>query len=182
MKTTQWTIDPSHSEIQFKVKHLLISTVTGQFNTFQGTVEMENDDLATAQVNFTADVDSISTNNDQRDAHLKSGDFFESDQYPKLHFASRQIEKMNDELFKVHGTLTMRGVSKDITLDAEYGGMTQDPWGNTRGGISISGKINRKDFGINFGLLAETGGVALSDEVKILANAEFVKQAERVAA
>src|SRR5688572_16996060 len=182
MKTTQWNIDPSHSEIQFKVKHLLISTVTGQFNSFHGTVEMENDDISTARVNFAADVDSISTNNAQRDAHLKSGDFFEADQYPQLQFTSKELVKISVDLYKVHGTLSMRGVSKDITLDAEYGGMTQDPWGFTRGGISISGKINRKDFGINFGLVAETGGVALGDEIKILANLEFVKQAEKVAA
>lgn len=179
MKTskTTWAIDPTHSEIQFKVKHLMISTVTGQFNTFSGTVETDGDDFTTAKVRFTADINSISTNNEQRDTHLRSGDFFDAENHPQLVFEADKLEKIGDENYKVHGTLTMRGISKPVILDAELGGMAQDPWGNTRAGFTLNGKINRKDFGVSFGMLTETGGIALSDEVKIVASAQFVKQA-----
>jgi polyisoprenoid-binding protein YceI len=178
MKKTTWTIDPAHSEIQFKVKHLKISNVTGQFNQFNGTVETDGDDLTHAKIRFTADISSISTNNEQRDAHLKNSDFFDAEIHPQLIFEGDGLEKIDDENYKLHGTLTMRGISREVKLNVEYGGMTQDPWGNTRVGFSISGKINRKDFGISFGLVSETGNILLSDEVKINANAEFVKQAE----
>jgi len=176
MTTTKWVLDTTHSEIQFKVKHLMISTVTGQFNKFEGFFETEEDDFTTAKAYFTADINSISTNNDQRDAHLKHSDFFDAENYPQLTFESEEIERVDDENYKIHGILTLRGVSKKIILDAEWGGTTQDPWGNTRDGFSLNGKINRKDFGVSFGLLTETGGVALGDEVKLLVNAQFVKQ------
>jgi polyisoprenoid-binding protein YceI len=177
MKKSTWSIDPTHSEIQFKVKHLMISTVSGQFNKFNGSIAMDGDDFSSATVDFTADVNSITTNNEQRDAHLKNGDFFDAENYPQLIFKGDKLEKVDDENYKLHGTLTMRGVSKRISIDAEFGGMTQDPWGNTRVGFSINTKINRKDFGISFGMVSETGGVMLGDEVKIIANTEFVKEA-----
>jgi polyisoprenoid-binding protein YceI len=176
MATTKWAIDPTHSEIQFKIKHLMISTVTGQFNRFEGNIEMEAEDLTTAKAYFTADVNSISTNNEQRDAHLKNNDFFDVENYPQLIFETETVEKADEENYKVHGILTMRGISKNIVMDAEFGGITKDPWGNTRIGFSLTGKINRKDFGVSFGLFTETGGIALSDEVKLLANAQFVQQ------
>jgi polyisoprenoid-binding protein YceI len=182
MKTTKWAIDPSHSEIQFKVKHLMISNVTGQFNKFNGTVETDGDDFSTAKVHFTADINSISTNNPQRDAHLQNGDFFDAENHPQLVFEGDRMEKTGDGNYKVHGMLTMRGVTKQVALDAEFGGITQDPWGNTRSGFSLSGKINRKDFGVSFGAVTETGGALLGEEVKISANAEFVKQAVAQAA
>lgn len=182
MTTTKWAIDPVHSEIQFKVKHLMISSVTGQFNKFSGTVETEGDDFTTAKVHFTADINSISTNNPQRDAHLQNGDFFDAENHPQLIFEGDKLEKTGDENYKVHGILTMRGTSKKIILDAEFGGITQDPWGNTCVGISLSGKINRIDFGVSFGAVSETGGALLGEEVKISANAQFVKQAELVPA
>ena len=176
MTTTKWVLDATHSEIQFKIKHLMISTVTGQFNKFEGTIETEEDDFATATAHFSADINSISTNNEQRDAHLKNADFFDAENHPQLTFEAEKTEKVDDEKYKIYGTLTLRGVSKKIILDAELGGITQDPWGNTRVGFSLTGKINRKDFGVSFGLLTETGGVALGDEVKMLVNAQFVKQ------
>ena len=178
MTTTKWTIDPTHSEIQFKVKHLMISSVTGQFNRFQGTVETRGEDFSTAKARFTADIDSISTNNAQRDAHLLSSDFFDAENHPQLIFQAEKLENLGDDAYKVYGTLTMRGVSKKIVLDAEFGGITQDPWGNTRVGFSVSGKLNRKDFGVNFGLIAEAGGVAVGEEVKVSANLQFVMQEE----
>ena len=178
MKKEKWTIDAAHSEIQFKIRHLMISSITGQFNEFNGVFETENEDLATAKANFSADVNSIHTSNEQRDAHLRSNDFFDAENYPHLYFKSEKVEKTNQEEYKVYGTLTMRGISKPIILDAELGGITQDPWGKTRIGISLNGKVNRKDFAINFGLLTETGGVGLGEDVKIMVSAQFVKEEE----
>ena len=177
MSTTNWIIDNTHSELHFKVKHLMVSWVTGSFKQFNATIETEGKDMSTAKVRFTADSNSISTNNEQRDAHLRTGDFFDAEKYPQLIFESEKLEKINEEDYKVYGTLTMRGVSKKIILNAEYGGITQDPWGNTRIGFSVSGKINRKDFGVSFSMVSETGGILLGEEVTINANAEFVKQA-----
>lgn len=177
MSTTKWALDPTHSELQFKVKHLMISTVTGQFNQFSGTVETEENDFTKARIDFKAEIDSISTNNEQRDAHLKNGDFFDAANHPQLTFKSEKLEKITDDEYRLHGTLTMKGTSKKINLDVEFGGITQDPWGNTRAGFTITGKINRQDFGVSFGAVTETGGLLLGDEVKIIANAQFVKQA-----
>ncbi|NEU07745.1 YceI family protein [Flavihumibacter sp. R14] len=176
MTTTKWVIDPTHSEIQFKIKHLMISTVSGQFKQFEGDAETESDDFETAKAHFSADINSISTNNEQRDEHLKNGDFFDAENHPQLTFTTENIEKIDDDDYKIHGILTMRGVSKNIVLDAEFGGITQDPWGNTRAGFELNGKINRKDFGVSFGMLTETGGIALGEEVKLLASVQFVKQ------
>ena len=177
MATTKWAIDPAHSEVQFKVKHLLISKVTGQFKQFDANVTTQDEDIASAHVHFTADIHSVSTNNDQRDAHLKNGDFFDAETHPQLTFDSDKLEKTDDENYKLYGTLTMRGVSKSIILDVEYGGMTKDPWGFTRVGFAVSGKISRKDFGVSFTMVSETGGLLLGDEVTIQAQTEFVKQA-----
>ena len=178
MSTTKWVLDPTHSELHFKVKHLMISTVTGQFNKFSATVETEGNDFSTARVHFTADVSSVSTNNEQRDAHLKNGDFFDTDNHPQLIFDGDRLEKINEEEYKLYGTLTIRGKSNPVTLLVEYGGTTIDPWGNTRSGFSVNGKIKRSDYGISFGMVSETGNIALGDEVKINANAQFVRQAE----
>ena len=176
MSTNKWTLDQSHSEIQFKVKHLMISTVTGSFTNFSGTVKTQSDDFTTARIQFTAAIDSISTNNEQRDAHLKNGDFFDAEHHPVLSFESSRLEKIDDENYKLIGTLTMRGTSKEVELNVEYGGITQDPWGNTRAGFSVTGKIDRQDFGVSFGAVTETGGLLLGNEVKISANVEFVKE------
>jgi polyisoprenoid-binding protein YceI len=176
MANTIWALDPAHSELQFKIKHLMISTVTGQFNQFEGSIETEGDDFTTAKVHLQAEVSSISTNNEQRDAHLRTGDFFDAQKYPVLVFEGVRMEKTGADEYRLHGTITMRGVSKKIILGAEFGGLTQDPWGNTRTGFSVTGKINRQDFGISFGTVSETGGLLLGDEVKIIANVQFVKQ------
>lgn len=177
MKTTKWTIDNAHSEIQFKVRHLMVSWVSGNFKQFSAEVETEGDDISTAKVRFTADINSITTNNEQRDAHLRTGDFFDAANYPQLTFESSKMEKLDDENYNVYGTLTMRGVSKPVVLHAEFGGFAQDAWGNTRLGISVTGKINRKDFGVSFSMVSETGSILLSEEVTINANAQFIKQA-----
>jgi|SRR5690242_8337892 len=182
MKRTKWALDPTHSEIQFKVKHLMISKVTGQFQKFDATVETEGDDLTTAKVSFTADVNSISTNNEQRDAHLRTGDFFDAENHSQLSFVSSRLEKIDGEHYKLYGTLTMRGVSKNVALDVEFGGMIQDPWGNARVGFTVTGRINRKDYGVSFSMVSETGGVLLGEDVSIHVQTEFVKIAEPVAA
>lgn len=182
MTTQTWALDLTHSELQFKIRHLMISTVSGQFNQFKATVETPDSDFAKAKVHFEAVVDSISTNNEQRDAHLKNGDFFDAERYPVITFDSERMEKTAEDEYKLHGTLTMRGVSKKIILNAEFGGITEDPWGNTRTGFSVTGKINRQDFGMSFGAVSETGGLLLGDEVTINANVQFVKEAVAVAA
>jgi len=182
MATTKWALDPTHSEIQFKVKHLMISNVTGQFGKFDASVETNGDDISTAKISFSADINSISTNNEQRDAHLRTSDFFDAENHPQLTFVSSKLEKVDEENYKLHGTLTMRGTSKEITLNVEFGGIITDPWGNTRSGFTVSGKINRQDFGVSFGMVTETGGLLLGNDVSIHAQAEFVKVAEAVAA
>lgn len=178
IQKTKWALDAGHSEIQFKVKHLMISSVTGYFAKFSGAVETEGDDFTSAKVHFAADVNSISTNNEQRDAHLKNGDFFDTANHPQLTFEGDSFEKIDYDEYKLHGTLTMRGVSKRIILNVEFGGVANDPWGNTRAGFTVTGKINRQDFGVSFGAVTETGGLLLDNEVKIIANVQFVKQAE----
>ena len=176
MNTTKWALDPTHSEIQFKVKHLLVSTVTGHFKNFTATVDTDGDDFTTAKVHLTADINSISTNNEQRDAHLRAGDFFDAENHPQLIFEGNKLEKTGLDEYKLHGDLTMRGVTKPITLNVEFGGIVQDPWGFTRSGFNITGKINRKDWGVSFGMVSETGALLLGEDVTISANAEFVKQ------
>lgn len=182
MAKETWVLDPAHSELQFKIKHLMISTVTGQFNQFKAEVETEGEDFATAKVHFRAEVNSISTNNEQRDAHLKNGDFFDAEKYPDILFEGERMERTGDDEYKLHGTITMRGVTKKLVLDVAFGGITNDPWGNVRTGFSVTGKINRYDYGISFGAVSETGGLLLGDEIKINANVQLVKQAVAQAA
>lgn len=182
MATKNWVLDASHSDIQFKVKHLMITTVTGSFRKFNGTVTTEDDDITTAKIHFTADINSISTNNEQRDAHLQNNDFFDADNHPSLTFTGDKLEKINDEDYKLHGTLTMRGVSKPVVLNVEFGGIITDPWGNTRAGYTVTGKINRLDFGVSFSKVSETGAVLLGHDVNFTANVQFVAVAEAVAA
>lgn len=172
--TTKWAIDPSHSEIQFKVKHLMISTVTGSFKEFGAEVELEGDDLNNAQVRFWANTDSIFTNDEKRDGHLRSGDFFESGKYPKLSFTSTRIEG-SGSAWKMTGDLTIKDVTRPVTLDVEWSGVAKDPWGNTKAGLNLSGKLDRKEFGLTWNAALEAGGVLVSDEVRILAEVQLAK-------
>ena len=175
MATITWALEPSHSEITFKVRHMMISNVTGQFKKFESKVETTDDDLTTADVTFSADIDSISTNNDQRDGHLKSPDFFDAATYTQLVFESTEMEKIGDDTYKLHGNLTMRGVTNTIALDVEFGGVIKDPFGYTRAGFTVTGKVNRKDYGLNWSALTEAGGLVVSDDVKFEAHMEYVK-------
>lgn len=171
-----WTIDAAHSEVGFKVKHLVISTVSGKFKSFEGTVVAEKEDFSDAKISFSANVDSIDTGVEQRDGHLKSADFFETETYPKLTFVSTAIEKDGDD-YKLTGDLTLKGVTKSVTFNVEHGGVGLSLYGQTVGGFEVSGKINRKDFGLTWNAVTEAGGIAVSEDVKLFANIEIVKEA-----
>lgn len=178
----QWKIDPTHSEIQFKVKHLMITTVTGYFKTFDLEVESDSEDFDTAKrIVFTADIDSIDTNNAQRDAHLKSADFFDASEFPQLKFVGQRYEANGDEA-KLHGDLTIRGITKPVTVNVEFGGIVVDPYGQTKAGFTISSKISRKEFGLTWNAVTEAGSVVVSDEIRVHAELQLVKQAEFVTA
>ena len=174
---TTWAIDPTHSEVQFKVKHLVISTVTGSFGQFEGQVETVGDDFTDAKITFSADIDSISTGVEQRDGHLKSADFFDAEQFPKLTFTSTSVTKTGDDTYNVVGDLTMHGVTKSVPLKVEYGGQMQDFYGQTKAGFEISGTLKRKEFGLTWDGVTEAGGVVVSDDVKLVMNIQVVKQA-----
>src|SRR5690606_29192306 len=174
MKTTKWALDPAHSEITFKVKHLMISNVKGAFKTFDATIDGE--DFRSSNFNVTIDTGSISTNNDDRDAHLKGPDFFEVEQYPEITFVGKSLKKCDDDEFKMNGDLTIKGTTKKIELDAEFGGYMKDPYGNEKAGFSINGKLNRKDFGLNWNAALEAGGVMVGNEIKMNADVQFIKQ------
>jgi polyisoprenoid-binding protein YceI len=168
-----WKIDPMHSEVQFKVKHLMISTVTGDFKAYDATVETESEDaFENAKISFSAQIDSISTGNEQRDGHLKSGEFFDAEAFPTLKFES--ISYAGSVL---KGNLTIKDVTKEIELEAEFGGLMTDFYGQTKAGFEISGKINRKDFGLTWSGITEAGGVVVSDDVKLILNVQMTKQA-----
>jgi len=178
MATRTWAIDPTHSEVHFKIKHLMITNVTGSFNIFQASVATEKEDFSKATISFTADIDSISTGNEQRDGHLKSADFFDAATYPQIKFTATKVESVdNDGSYELYGDLTIRDVTKSIKLDVEFGGVVKDMYGNTKAGFTINGKINRKDFGLTWSAVTEAGGVIVSDEVKIISEIQLIEQA-----
>ncbi len=174
LTATKWGIDTTHTEVQFKVKHLVISTVTGFFKKFSGSVESETEDFDGASVNFSLDVNSIDTNQADRDAHLKSPDFFGAKQYPTVDFTGT-LKKDSGNDYKLDGAITMRGTTKAVVLTAEFGGIMVDPWGNTKAGFEINGKVNRKDFGLNWNAITEAGGMVVSEDVKLHINVELAK-------
>ena len=168
---TKWIIDPAHSEVGFKVKHLMINNVKGHFKNFTGEVEA-NDDFKSPAIAFTADIASIDTGNEQRDQHLKTADFFNAEKNPQIKFVGKKYDGE-----KLEGDLTIAGITKSVKLDVEFGGIAKDPWGNTKAGFTVNGKINRKDWGINWNAALETGGFLVSDEVTINCEIQLVKQA-----
>lgn len=169
--------DPMHSEVTFKVKHLMITNVSGSFSTFDASMTAEKDDFSDATVTFEADINSISTGNEQRDAHLKSDDFFNAERYPKLSFVSTGITKKTGEDYVLTGNLTIRDITKPVTLDATYGGTMTDFYGQTKAGFEINGKINRKEYGLMWSAVTEAGGIVVSDDVKLHIQVQMVKQA-----
>lgn len=173
-----WKIDPAHSEINFKVKHLVVSTVAGRFDNYTATIEANNPDFSDAKILFEADVNSINTKNEQRDGHLKSPDFFDAATYPKITFVSTSVKKLSDYELEVTGNLTIRGITKPVTLNVIYNGTVAGFGGQQVAGFEISGKLNRFDFGLQWNALTEAGGVVVSNEVNIEILAEFVKAQE----
>ena len=176
MATTKWILDPAHSELEFKVKHLMITTVTGKFNEFTAELETDNDDFSDTKVTFEAQISSIDTHNTDRDNHLKSGDFFDAEKYPTLKFESASLTKEGSD-YVLNGDLTIKDVTKPVKLKVEFGGIATDPWGNVKAGFNLEGKINRTEFGLTWNAALETGGVMVSEDVRILGELQFIKQA-----
>ncbi len=176
MATTKWVIDPTHSEVGFKVKHMMFTNVSGNFGTYEADITTEDDDFTKSNISFSADIASINTNNADRDGHLKSADFFDADNFPKLTFISTSFTKIDDENYEIAGDLSLHGVTKSVKLPAEFSGLMKDPWGNTKAGLNISGKINRKDWGLNWNSALETGGVLVSEDVKLNIELQLLKQ------
>ena len=170
---TKWNIDTAHSEITFKVKHLVISTVTGKFNEFDASIDTDNEDFENANISFEAKIDSIDTGNEDRNSHLKSDDFFNAAEFPSMKFKSTSFKKTGTGEYKLIGELAIRGNTKTIELEAEYGGTVIDPYGNTKAGFEVTGNINRKEFGLKWGAVTEAGSVVVSDEVKLNLNVQF---------
>lgn len=173
---TKWTTDPSHSELIFKVKHLMITNVKGEFRNFDVKVESDGTDFSQADVEVSIDASSIFTNNEDRDNHLKSADFFDSENYEKITFKSNELNMLDEENYQLKGMLTIKGISNEVVLDGEFGGFMKDPYGNEKAGFSLSGKFNRKDWGLNWNAALEAGGVMVSEEVRLNAEIQLVKQ------
>ena len=177
MAKQQWTADPNHSELGFKIRHLMITNINGKFNNFTVDAETEEEDFMTAKVKVTVDVDSISTGNADRDKHLRSPDFFDVNAHKDITFVTTRYENVdNDGSYELYGDLTIRDVTKSSKLAVEFGGVVKDPWGNTRAGFTVNGKINRKDFGLNWNAATEAGGVVVGDDVKISGEVQLVKK------
>lgn len=175
MSTTKWIVDPTHSEVQFKIKHLVISTVTGAFNNFSGEVEASEETFEDANIQFSLDVNSIDTNQTMRDDHLKSAEFFDAAQFPSITFKSSSFKKLKGDDYQLNGQLTIRDITKDVVLNAEFGGSAKDFYGNTKSGFEVTGKINRKEFGLTYNAVTETGGIALGDDIKLIANIQLAQ-------
>jgi len=173
---TTWVIDPTHTEIAFKIKHLMISNVKGLFSEFSGQVLTDGEDFSTAEISFQLNPATISTGAADRDGHLKSPDFFDVENFKEITFTSGKLSAAGDDEFKLSGNLTIKGVSKPVSLDVEFGGLMTDPWGNEKAGFTINGKINRKDFGLTWNAALEAGGMLVGEEVRISCDVELLKQ------
>jgi polyisoprenoid-binding protein YceI len=173
---TTWKIDNMHSEVGFKVRHMMISNVSGNFASFDATLNAADENLADASFDFSAAIDSIQTGVADRDGHLKSGDFFDAAAYPTLSFKSTEVIQHGGE-WQIKGDMTIKGVSHPITLNAEFAGVAVDPYGQTKAGLTITGKIKRSDFGLTWSAVTEAGNVVLGDEITLISEAQFVKQA-----
>lgn len=174
---TKWTIDTAHSEIAFRVKHLMISNVKGSFAQFDGTVYTDDNTFTDAEITVNVNTASVNTSDEKRDGHLKSADFFDADNFKTATFTSTLLKKKSNGDFDLTGNLTMKGVTKPVTLNVEFGGLMKDPWGNEKVGFTVTGKINRKDWGLNWNAALEAGGVLVSDDVHINADIQLMKSA-----
>lgn len=175
-KETIWVIDKSHSKIGFTVTHLLITEVDGHFKDFDAKVTTNRDDFENAKIEFTAKTASIFTDNERRDEHLRSDDFFNSEKFPEMKFVSKSFKKVGKNKYRLVGDLTIRDVTRQVTLDVTYNGTTKDPWGNTKAGFAVTGQINRFDYGLKWNALTEMGGAVVDKIVKLRINVQLVKQ------
>lgn len=175
MAQTTWQLDPMHSEVTFRVRHLMVSNVSGKFKTFASTVSTEGDDFSTANIEFTAETASVDTGVEYRDQHLRGDDFFNSEAFPTLHFKSTGIKSTGEGEYQLDGDLTIRDITKPVSLKVEMGGVAKDPYGNIKAGFEVTGKINRKEFGLLWSALTEAGGAVAGDEVKFQANVQYAK-------
>jgi polyisoprenoid-binding protein YceI len=173
---TKWGIDPVHSEIAFKVKHLMITNVKGLFKEFNASVYTSGDNFITSDIEFSMNPASIDTGVADRDAHLRSADFFDVENYKEISFKGESLKKSDDETYELFGELTIKGISKKVKLDVEFGGVMKDPWGNEKAGYTLNGKINRNDWGLNWNATLEAGGLLVSNEVRISCEIQLVKQ------
>lgn len=173
---TEWKIDPSHSSMQFSVRHMLITNVVGKFDNYDIKFKSGDEDFANSEIGVTIQVKSINTDNEKRDEHLRSDDFFAADEFPTLTFKANEFKKVSDNKYKLIGDLTMRGTTKRVELDALFIGKVNDPWGNTRVGFEVKGSVNRFDYGLKWNNAIETGGLVVGETVNITANVQFIKQ------
>ncbi|MFN5309263.1 MAG: YceI family protein [Candidatus Kapaibacterium sp.] len=175
-QTTRWELDPSHSELGFRAKHLLIATTKGKFTDYKVTVLSDKADFTDAKIEVIAKVKSIFTDNNDRDNHLRSGDFFDAEKYPELKFVGKSVKKVSGNKYKVTGDLTMKNVTKTVTLDMEFGGVVKDPWGNTKAGFTLTGELNRFDYGLAWNKAIETGGLVVDKMIKLDIEIELGKK------
>jgi polyisoprenoid-binding protein YceI len=175
-QATTWSLDPAHSEIGFQVKHLMITSVRGKFDKFDIHATCPENDFEKVHVEFTADTASVNTSSEQRDGHLKSADFFDSENHPQMTFKSNGMKKISGDDYEMSGDLTIRGVTKPVKVKVEVAGMVKDPYGQTKAGFIVEGKINRKDFGLLWNATLETGGLMVSDDVKIHADIQMIRK------
>jgi polyisoprenoid-binding protein YceI len=176
MSKQLWVMDPAHSEVTFKVRHMMITNVTGTFENSTGSMHSDLPDFTDAEIHFEAEVVSVNTRNSQRDEHLRTNDFFDAASHPKLSFKSSKLEKVGDKDYLLHGDITIKGVTKQITLQVAYKGLVVDPWGLMRAGFEMNGAVQRADFGLLWNASTEDGSIVLSDEVKLLMNIQMIKQ------
>jgi polyisoprenoid-binding protein YceI len=174
-KKTTWSLDPAHSEITFKVKHMMITNVSGSLQNFSLNVETEGEDFTKSKIYFSAAINSINTGNADRDKHLKSADFFNAELNPKIEFTSQNLERKDENEFVLSGDLTIAGTTRPVKFDVEFGGLGKDPWGNRKAGFTVTGKIKRTDFGLNWNAALETGGVLVGDEVKVTGEIQLIQ-------
>jgi polyisoprenoid-binding protein YceI len=175
---TKWSLDPSHSQIGFKVKHLMVTNVRGVFKEYKGSIYTTDEDFASAEIDLSINTGSVSTGDSKRDGHLKSPDFFDAENFKEINFKAITLERTNGDEYALHGDLSIKGVTKRIKLDVEFNGIVKDPWGDKKAGFEITGKISRKDFGLNWNTVLETGGVMVGDEVSVQCEIQLILQPE----
>ncbi len=175
---TEWAFDKAHSKVGFSVTHMVIAETEGTFQSYEGKVVAENDSFENAEITLNVDISSIDTDNEKRDNHLKSDDFFNAEKYPEMTFKSRKFNKIDDKNWELIGDLTIRDITKEVKLDVVMNGVITDPWGNTRAGFKLTGELNRFDYNLKWNKIMEAGGLVVGETVTINANVELIKQTD----